>query len=135
VNRRNFVKTSCLICGGAITGIALFDSCKKSDPQGPTVDFTLDLSQSGNSVLNNSGGSLPSNGVIVVNSASTFIAIAQQCTHNGCSVGYNSNSNNFICPCHNGTFDINGNVTGGPPSIALKKYSVTKNGNLLTVKG
>jgi cytochrome b6-f complex iron-sulfur subunit len=124
-----------MLCGLGISGIAFLQSCKKGDPQGPTVNFTLDLSQTGNAALNNSGGSLPSNGVVVVNTGNSFTAIAQQCTHNGCSVGYTSSSNNFICPCHNGTFDINGNVTGGPPSVALKKYTVTKNGNLLKIAG
>jgi Rieske Fe-S protein len=30
------------------------------------------------------------------------------CPHLGCSVNYVSSAKRFICPCHNGTFDIDG---------------------------
>jgi cytochrome b6-f complex iron-sulfur subunit len=139
MDRKKFLKTSCSLCGIGVIGIALFlESCKKTSttPEGPSVNFTLDLTQTANSSLNTTGGSLASNGVVIVNEgAGSFIAIAQSCTHNGCSVAYNQSGNNFVCPCHGGTFDTNGKVTSGPPPAPLKKYSVTKNGNILTVSG
>ena len=138
MDRRLFLKTSCTLCGLAGT-VAFIESCKKNKisttPQGPTVNFTLDLSQPANTSLNTSGNSLASQGVIIVNTGGTFTAIAQRCTHAGCSVAYAKSSNNFVCPCHGGTFDINGKVTGGPPPAPLKKYTVTQNGNILTVAG
>lgn len=142
MDRRKFIKSSCALCGIAVVGTAAFlESCKKnnssgaSQAQGPTVNFTLDLTQAANSALNTSGGSVYSNGVIVANSSGSFIAIAQACTHQGCSINFNLGGNNFICPCHSGTFDSNGNVTGGPPPAPLKKYTVTKSGSILTIKG
>jgi menaquinol-cytochrome c reductase iron-sulfur subunit len=30
------------------------------------------------------------------------------CPHLGCSVNFQSTSKNFVCPCHGGTFDLNG---------------------------
>jgi len=139
MNRRDFLKTSCALCGLA-GAAALIESCKKtnstsSTPQGPTVNFTLDLSQPANASLNKSGGAVSSAGVIVVNTGSTYIALAQTCTHNGCNIGYNQSSNQFICPCHNGIFDTNGKVVSGPPPAPVKKYTVTKNGNILTIAG
>lgn len=123
-----------------LLGSAVFlDSCKKpktnNPPQGPTVNFTLDLSQSANASLNNAGGSVASHGVVVANANGTYVAVAQSCTHNGCNVGYNHSANNFVCPCHNGVFDLSGNVTSGPPPTALKNYTVTKNGSVLTIAG
>src|SRR4051812_24339007 len=140
MDRRKFLKASCIlgVLGVAGAGI-LIESCKKKDsssggpPQGPNVNFDLDLSQSANSALNSSGGAVASNGVIVVNSSGTFVAIAQSCTHNGCAVGYNQGGNNFVCPCHGGTYDINGKVTGGPPPPPLKKKKVAKKGNTITI--
>jgi cytochrome b6-f complex iron-sulfur subunit len=139
MDRRKFIKSTCAI-GLGITGTAvLLESCKKTQnsitPQGPTVNFQLNLNQPANLALNSTGGAVSSNGVIVVNTGGGYTAIAQSCTHNGCSVGYSSSGNNFICPCHNGVFDINGNVTSGPPPAPLKKYVVTKNAAVLTIAG
>jgi cytochrome b6-f complex iron-sulfur subunit len=139
MDRRNFLKTSGALCGLSI-GLATFiESCKKDNasatPQGPNVNFTLDLAQPANNSLNTPGGSLASQGVVVANSGGSFIAIAQSCTHNGCSVAYNQSGNDFVCPCHGGTYDTNGNVTSGPPPAPLKKYSVIQNGNILTISG
>jgi cytochrome b6-f complex iron-sulfur subunit len=139
MNRKNFFKT-CAFYGLAISGtLALIESCSKNNtsttPQGPTVNFTLDLGQPANAALNAPGGSVASHGVVVANSAGNYICVAQSCTHNGCSVGYNQSGNDFVCPCHGGTFDTNGNVTSGPPPAPLKKYTVTKNGSILTIAG
>jgi len=139
MDRKNFIKTSCTLCGLGIIGAATFlESCKKNNATKTTkstnVNFSLDLAQTANSDLNTIGGSIASNGVIIVNSGSnSFVALAQTCTHEGCDVEFNKTGNNFICPCHHGVFDINGNVTSGPPPTALKKYSVVKNGNILTI--
>jgi cytochrome b6-f complex iron-sulfur subunit len=140
MDRRDFLKASGALCELSIVGTALFiESCKKSktstSPQGPTVNFSLDLSQTSNSSLNTSGGSLSSNGVVVANAGGTYVAVAQSCTHQGCSVGYNKNGNNFVCPCHNGVFSLSGGVVSGPPPAPLKNYTVTKNVNTLTVAG
>ena len=140
MDRRNFLKTTCALCGLGVAGSALLlDSCKKNSnstsPQGPSVNFTLDLTQSANAALNAPGGSVASNGVVVANSSGNFIAVAQSCTHAGCSINYNPSGNNFVCPCHGGTYDTNGNVTGGPPPSPVKKYAVTRAGNILTIKG
>lgn len=142
MDRRKFLRTSCAL---GILGVAgsstLLESCKKNNvttstvPQGPTVNFTLDLTQQANVSLNTPGGAVALNGVIVANAAGTFMALAQSCTHQGCSIGYNASANNFICPCHGGSFDTNGNVTGGPPPAPLKKYTVTKNASILTIVG
>src|ERR1035438_2230989 len=133
MHRRKFFKTSIALTGLGVVGTAAFlESCSKSNPapatpQGPTVNFTLDLSKQANAALNTAGGSVASQGVIVANTGSnTYIALAQACTHAGCSIGYNYSQNDFVCPCHGGTFDTSGNVVSGPPPAPLKKYTVTK---------
>ena len=52
------------------------------------------------------------------------------CTHQGCSVSYNSNSNHLICPCHGAQFDpANGGAAlSGPTKIALPKIKVAVKG-------
>jgi cytochrome b6-f complex iron-sulfur subunit len=139
MDRRNFLKTTSALCGLSLASAAFIESCTKdntsANPQGPSVNFTIDLSQPANSSLNTSGGSLASHGVVVANTVTGYVAIAQSCTHEGCSIGYNQNSNNFVCPCHGGTFDTSGNVISGPPPAPLKIYTVTQNGDILTIAG
>jgi cytochrome b6-f complex iron-sulfur subunit len=116
---------------------AFLESCSKTDvsPQGPTVDFTLDLSLPANAALNTAGGSLATSGVIIANTGSGMVAVAQSCTHQGCSIAYNNGGQNFVCPCHGGTYDLSGNVTGGPPPAPVKKYTTTLTGTMLHVAG
>lgn len=41
------------------------------------------------------------------------------CTHLGCVPKYHALTKEFICPCHSGVFDINGNPLRGPVTKAL----------------
>jgi menaquinol-cytochrome c reductase iron-sulfur subunit len=56
--------------------------------------------------------------------ASTFTAFAMNCTHLGCPVNWRPQSRLFLCPCHGGVYDENGQVVGGPPPRALFQYPV-----------
>ncbi len=56
------------------------------------------------------------------------------CTHLSCRVTWNADKEEYICPCHAGLFDIEGNVTGGPPPRPLKLYSVS-DGSLKVEQG
>ncbi len=52
-----------------------------------------------------------------------FIALSSVCPHLGCQVHWETQNSRFFCPCHNGTFDPQGNATGGPPFDAGQKLS------------
>jgi ubiquinol-cytochrome c reductase iron-sulfur subunit len=41
------------------------------------------------------------------------------CTHLGCVPKYDTNAKRFICPCHNGQFDYNGNALASPVTKPL----------------
>jgi len=44
------------------------------------------------------------------------------CTHFDCNVGYREEKNvNIVCPCHEGHFDLDGNVVSGPPPAPLQR--------------
>ena len=45
-----------------------------------------------------------------------------RCTHLGCAYHWHAQTGQFLCPCHNGLFDIEGRVTGGPPPRPLDTY-------------
>ena len=140
MNRKLFFKTTAVAIAGIAVGGSFVESCKKSSngPQGPTVNFTIDLNSSTYSPLSVTGGYVYVQGVIIARISSLldgFIAVAQTCTHNGCTVTFAAGSQSFVCPCHGGTYDLNGNVIAGPPPYPIKRYTVTRNGNILTVAG
>jgi len=54
---------------------------------------------------------------------SVFVALSLVCTHQGCTVNWQSSANKFKCPCHGSEYDSNGNVTKGPAALQLTKYT------------
>lgn len=65
-----------------------------------------------------------------------YIAMSNICTHLGCHVRWITDQNLFFCPCHNGEFDINGNVIAGPPPRPLTRYEVkVENDQLFVLVG
>jgi Rieske Fe-S protein len=51
-------------------------------------------------------------------------AFSSICTHLGCRVQWDATAGDFLCPCHMGRFDANGEVTAGPPPSPLPAYPV-----------
>jgi menaquinol-cytochrome c reductase iron-sulfur subunit len=54
----------------------------------------------------------------------TFTAFAVNCTHLGCPVRWLQTAQLFMCPCHGGVYDGEGDVAGGPPPRPLFQYPV-----------
>ena len=54
----------------------------------------------------------------------SFLALARECTHLGCTVPWMAEENRFVCPCHSSTFDIHGDVIDQPAPRALDLYAV-----------
>jgi cytochrome b6-f complex iron-sulfur subunit len=139
MNRREVVQK--FLMGGTVLVVvpSVLVSCSKDDTdptqQGPPPSSTLevDLSLPANSALNTTGGSRILSNVIIINMGSGFVALSSICTHEGCTVGYNSTSGNLECPCHGSVYSISGNVLVGPAPRALTKYTVTQTGTILTI--
>jgi Rieske Fe-S protein len=52
----------------------------------------------------------------------TVIAYAQECTHLSCAVLPDVKRQSFLCPCHEGSFDMKtGRPSGGPPRRPLAR--------------
>ncbi len=82
----------------------------------------------------------------LANDAPSFTLISNRCAHLGCPVRpqglsearepvdigegrqiqlATTNPSGFVCPCHGGAYDTEGNVTAGPPVRALDRYQYT----------
>jgi cytochrome b6-f complex iron-sulfur subunit len=56
------------------------------------------------------------------------VALSAVCTHLTCTVRFDSETGTLFCPCHNGRFDLGGNVLSGPPPRPLETYAVAVSG-------
>lgn len=57
--------------------------------------------------------------------ASRVVALSAVCTHVRCILGFDRDRGALVCPCHDGRFDLAGNVLSGPPPRPLPTYSVS----------
>ncbi len=70
--------------------------------------------------------------VIVINRPEKgFIAFARTCTHLGCLIEFNKDKQRIICPCHAGTYDLDGNVESGPPPKPLTAIPIKIEGDTI----
>lgn len=61
----------------------------------------------------------------------SFIAFSIYCTHTGCPVHWVEEGGLFLCPCHGGVFDRDGDVSAGPPPRPLDRPGVrVRNGRV-----
>ena len=63
----------------------------------------------------------------------SFIAISTRCAHLGCPVRFVKAAGNFICPCHGGVYDFEGQVIGGPPVRPLDRFQTRVTGDTLEI--
>ena len=54
----------------------------------------------------------------------TVVGLAGVCTHLHCVLEWTGEQRQLACPCHEGAFDLNGNVLKGPPPRPLRRYRV-----------
>jgi Rieske Fe-S protein len=65
---------------------------------------------------------------------STITALDSTCTHLGCRVGWDAVGQQLRCPCHGGTYDRTGEVTGGPPPRSLTTLATKIEGDSILVQ-
>ena len=53
-----------------------------------------------------------------------FLALSAKCTHLGCTLPWDEEKKQFICPCHSSKFDITGDVLSAPAPRALDIFPV-----------
>ncbi|OGU58511.1 MAG: hypothetical protein A2X64_01310 [Ignavibacteria bacterium GWF2_33_9] len=119
----------------ATASMFCFGGCSSDSPAAPqNVDFTIDISQSSYATLQNIGGFIIKDGVIIAHIESgEYIALSAACTHEGTIINYNSGQNLFVCPAHGSEFNTDGTVAKNPANKSLTKYNVTVTGNSIRV--
>ena len=147
VSRRDFVKTVTALLGsviGVTVGIPAIGylispalTTAKSDawiPLGPTTNYPDGVPTLFNftrTIVNGWEKSVNSYGVYVYHTGDQFKVFSNRCTHLSCRVTWKEDLKQYVCPCHDGRFDVDGNVKGGPPPKPLETFETKiENGNL-----
>ncbi len=134
MERKDFIKKFAI--GGSILfiGPAILNSCAKGDDEIFINEIIVDLTDPGFSPLNTIGGYTYFNDLIIIRTGDNqYAALSKICTHQGCTVEYDSSVNQLPCPCHGSLYSISGEVINGPAPQSLKKYTVIHDGNLLKI--
>jgi Rieske Fe-S protein len=140
ISRRDFVKITTAAVGtviGAAIGLPaidfLIDPALKSGssdawiPLGKLEVFEIGkptLASFTRSTISGWEKTVDSYGVFVLRSSDTeTLVLSNKCTHLGCHVNWNADKQEYICPCHDAQFGLNGEVLGGPPPRPLDRYT------------
>jgi menaquinol-cytochrome c reductase iron-sulfur subunit len=70
---------------------------------------------------------------VVKLSKDQVVAYAPQCTHLGCAYHWDQEKDQFVCPCHNSLFSLEGKVLDGPAPRPLDRFQTRLEGNELMV--
>jgi cytochrome b6-f complex iron-sulfur subunit len=131
-NRRKFLQASAIAAGGLIFGLQATTQADESSgaPSTPVSDgaaageFLVALPPE---VLEKVGGfevvETPTDKIIVARTGpASIVACSAICTHKGCTVGYEHDAKQFVCPCHGARYELTGKVVKGPAKRDLKSY-------------
>jgi len=130
VDRRGFIRISS-IAGLTVVAVGLGRLFPKSaaatvsaTPQNIIEDSSLSIGETFN--FTSKSGSP----AVLFKSKTGVYAYSAVCTHEGCTVQYNSASKNLQCGCHGAVFDpeSDGNALSGPTNKPLPKIKVAVEG-------
>ncbi len=140
ISRRDFIKITTAAVGtfiGAAVGLPaiayLIDPALKSGstdawiPLGKLDSFVVGTPTPASftrSTVNGWEKTVNSYGVFVLRTSETdTLVLSNKCTHLGCHVNWNTDKQEYICPCHDAQFGLEGQVLGGPPPRPMDRYS------------
>ncbi len=72
--------------------------------------------------------------VYIIKTGGKLKALSAICPHLGCTVPWDPGRNEFVCPCHGGTFSADGTHLSGPPRRSLDSLETKVSGGKLIVK-
>jgi len=68
-------------------------------------------------------------GIVIRTAAGDVRAFSAICSHLHCTVQFKADTSQLWCACHNGTYDLGGNVVSGPPPRGLERFVVNLRGD------
>jgi Rieske Fe-S protein len=126
IGRRTF-----LVQSGILAAIAALNACGSlggSDVTAPSIPSGATINVNNYASLANVGGvavlNLGSAPVAIVRTGATsFLALSRVCPHQGGIVQLSGND--FVCPVHGATYNLQGQWIGGQPASNLHAYTTS----------
>jgi cytochrome b6-f complex iron-sulfur subunit len=115
--------------GGSTTGI-------DGTSTGANISFKLDLAHPDFTKLKTNGAFAYAGDVIIANvGTDAYIALSKKCTHQGTTIEYRKDTQDFRCPNHGSEFSSSGVVTKSPAGSPLTvfKVALSADKNTLTI--
>ena len=72
-------------------------------------------------------------GLLIMTAVGQYRAFLAVCPHLQCTVQYRPDVGQIWCACHNGFFNLNGQVVSGPPPEGLEEFKVDLRGDEIVV--
>ncbi|MCC5941261.1 MAG: ubiquinol-cytochrome c reductase iron-sulfur subunit [Balneolaceae bacterium] len=153
VSRKEFLKTAGSLTILSTLGIGIYGCSSSTDavngqpPQVPSDDGAISITSGGNTIeidltKDSVSDLLAQGGWLLITAANTLIvnvdgdnyrSFTSVCTHQGCSTNWQFSNNLFECTCHGSRFDTSGSVVRGPAASNLTEFTVTVEGNKITI--
>ncbi len=70
---------------------------------------------------------------VVKHDETRVTAFSPNCTHLGCVYHWDEQNKDFLCPCHNSIFSIDGKVVSGPAPRPLDQFATKLEGTRLMI--
>lgn len=129
--RRFFRQAAAATMASAVAGFALEHVAKADETAAPAaahqeviLPIKGDLEKIGGYTIIDVHENAESRKVIVARvDANTLAACSAICTHKGCTVEYDANSKEWVCPCHGSQFSLDGQVVHGPAKRPLEQFT------------
>ena len=137
VSRRQFLQWLLRSGSAALLGAALYPIARYLwPPRGTEASVSSVVAAKVGDVATNAAkifrfGNRP--GILVHTPQGDLKAFSAVCTHLNCTVQYDDQASVIWCACHNGKFDLNGQVISGPPPRPLEAYQVNVRGDEIVV--
>jgi len=135
-SRREFI-ANCIMGAGAAAGMGgmAYQFFMYLYPEVPPVKLIQVLAAKLNEIPDTGMKTVSlREGTVMLRKVGTEVhALSAVCSHLGCIVKWHEDLNRFICPCHFGNYDADGNVLSGPPPRPLTKLDVVMRGDQVYV--
>ena len=128
MERRNFIKASCLTCASVIGAGALLSalqSCKplavlKTDANDGIINVSTSSFVEEQKLLLIRNQKMEYDILLVKKQDNTYNALYMECTHQNQPL--TANKNGLFCSAHGSSFDLEGNVKQEPATKPLRKF-------------
>lgn len=99
-----------------------------ADPSKGAVNFTVDLTDANYKTLTTIGNYVYQNNIILARvKDGSYVALSKVCTHEGTTIQYIINEDDFYCPNHGSRFTNSGGVKNGPAASPVQQFKTSLN--------